>query len=856
MEKKYTCPGTILQGIFYLINFLYCFSITPAFAQSLELDWARGFGGTGSVEIACAKTDISGNLYVIGSFGGTVDFDPGTGSYTLSVPASNGLSSSVFILKLDSDGNFVWVKQIDLSGPNSFLSPKLLRGHDLAIDSIGDIVITGSFGGDSVDFDPGPQVYRLGSTATPPGVLLVPSTSLFVLKLNSSGEFVWAKSMLIASSLDRSGIEASRVDCHENNIYICGLYSGKNAVFEFDPVGSNFTVSIPSHTNTSHNRLFVQKLNANGDFLWAFPVFGDTASSFDGGKLNLRCDNAGNVVLAGTFSEGALDFDPGSGSHLLSAPLNSLEENVFIAKYSTMGVMQWARQTEGGRHYIGPHALAIDRTNAVYLTGVFDLDSCNFDPIFNNYDYFVAYNNAVQGYLFKVSDTGFFQWIKVLPNGMGVTTGNVNVLSIDDQSSVYLSGNFNGITQFDWTNPVPSASSLLDASHGSAFVLNADTAGSFKWAGQFSFDPLSVSGFDRPRVVSHSIDTFGNVHMVGTFGGIVDFDPTLDSFNLAASGVNVDGFAIKLSPSLCQPTDSLLLINTCDSVVSVNGFLYATTGTYTQLLLNAAGCDSLLTIDITMNHPTGSYHNFTACDSFNYNGQEYYADGNYMQTFVNVLGCDSLVEFNLTLLNTVDTIWSITACKPYFFNGIVYNNSGTYQHSFTGSDGCDSIITLDLVLFQPDTSVTQNGAVLSANAFDATYQWMDCGTGQILPGEVYSTFTIPDDGGYAVIVSQNGCTDTSACYINGKTGLVTPLSIDDATLIYPNPVVGNLIVEFPQRISYGQLLVRDMFGRTLITTNMVDGSKFYIDTRDLSAGSYLITISINQHTSHCKFIKR
>ena len=78
------------------------------FGQDANFLWVKQFGGTGTSGANSMELDASGNIYTIGGFSGTVDFNPGSGIYNLTSIGDNDL----FVSKLDSAGNFIWAKQI------------------------------------------------------------------------------------------------------------------------------------------------------------------------------------------------------------------------------------------------------------------------------------------------------------------------------------------------------------------------------------------------------------------------------------------------------------------------------------------------------------------------------------------------------------------------------------------------------------------------------------------------------------------------------------------------------------------------------------------------------------------------
>jgi hypothetical protein len=134
--------------------------------------WAKRMGGTNRDIGYSITTDASGGVYTTGVFEGTVDFDPGEGTFNLTSVGS----TDIFVSKLDSNGNFIWAKRLGGTG--------LDAGNDIALDTSGNIYTTGFFHG-TADFDPGAGIFNLTSV-----VDYYPYSDIFVSKLDNNGNFV------------------------------------------------------------------------------------------------------------------------------------------------------------------------------------------------------------------------------------------------------------------------------------------------------------------------------------------------------------------------------------------------------------------------------------------------------------------------------------------------------------------------------------------------------------------------------------------------------------------------------------------------------------------------------------------
>jgi len=176
----------------------------------------------------------------------------------------------------------------------------------------------------------------------------------------------------------------------------------------------------------------------------------------------------------------------------------------------------------------------------------------------------------------------------------------------------------------------------------------------------------------------------------------------------------------------------------CDSMTWIDGVTYyESTDTVTYLMTNAVGCDSVITLHLTVNHSTPAIDVITACDSMTWiDGVTYYESNDsatYMLTTVG--GCDSLVTLHLTMHYAQYTQFADTACDSYTWNDSIYTESGDHIQVLTGSNGCDSTVTLHLMVKHSTDSalyvtVLENNLPYTLNNLDYT-----------LPGEYPQHFT-------------------------------------------------------------------------------------------------------------------
>ena len=156
--------------------------------------------------------------------------------------------------------------------------------------------------------------------------------------------------------------------------------------------------------------------------------------------------------------------------------------------------------------------------------------------------------------------------------------------------------------------------------------------------------------------------------------------------------------------STCQPTASNDAVSACVSY-TWNGTTYTISGTYVKTgFINAAGCDSVATLVLTINQPTSSSSDTSVCPSalpFTWNGLTFTGAGTKTVHILNAAGCDSAATLTLTVKSNTASVTDLTICPsnlPYSWNGIIFNTGGTQTAHITNAAGCDSAATLNLTV--------------------------------------------------------------------------------------------------------------------------------------------------------------
>ncbi len=296
-----------------LLSISILFLATFAFAVPSHL-WSKRFGSTGTDGGQAVALDAAGNVFVSGTFSGTVNFGGGD-----LISAGN---QDAFVAKYDAAGTHVWSKR--------YGSTLVDFGRELAVDASGNAYLAGFYSG-TVDFGGGPLMSAGG-------------LDVFVLKLDASGGFLWSKRLGSTSNDECEGLALDNA----GNIVITGYFSG-SVDFGGGPIMS-----------AGNQDIFLAKYDANGAHVWSRRV-GGTAYDY---ASAVACDLSGNVALVGYFL-GSADF---GGGFLMSAG----DADIFVAKYDPSGTHVWSRRY-GSIFRDEGYAVDTDPSGRVLAAGAFRL---------------------------------------------------------------------------------------------------------------------------------------------------------------------------------------------------------------------------------------------------------------------------------------------------------------------------------------------------------------------------------------------------------------------------------------------------------------------------------------------------
>jgi len=516
-------------------------SMSNVSVNAEALSWAKSINSDLYSFSVATTVDEWGNVYIMGDFATVADFGSGVANLITMSNANN-----VFIAKYDAIGNCLWARSIE---------GILNYGGDIAVDKFGSIYITGGFE-DKVWINAQPVLESLGGE------------DIFLMKYDSSGNYIWAKSM--GSPMTNGGESGAGVAVDKfGYIYITGNFEG---IADFDP---GINVANLTSVNGSID-CFIAKYDSSGNYVWAKSIGGNYPDN--GGHITVN-DNGISICVVGIFRD-TVDFSMGLGKANL---ISSGKADIFIAKYDSSGKYIWAGSIGSADDDRCPD-MVVDDSDNIYFTGYFS-DTTDFDigssvtnlTSIGGHDIFIA----------KYDTRGNFLWAKSIGSlgddrGLGV--------AIDESGNLYVTGTFQDTVDFD---PGPQIATLNSMGKSNdVFVAKYDTRGNYVWAGS-----MGGNGYDNGSNIA--IDKIGNLYITGQFEGTADFDPGPGLTNLSTTGSwNFDAFILKLACN--DTTSSHLTASTCDKSYTLNGVTYTSSGTYQQIFPNTTGCDSTVTLNLTL----------------------------------------------------------------------------------------------------------------------------------------------------------------------------------------------------------------------------------------------------------------
>lgn len=535
---------TALKSLkFNLLLFVLSIFGGSSFAQ--EFEWVKSTY-TGLMNTYAVDVDNDGNIYTTGRFIYSIDFDPGPGE---EIRTANPSGGDIFIRKMDTDGNLIWIKTINGSGHDD-------QAFFIDVSPDGNEIYVGGFFQGSADFDPGIGIHTLTMTGM--------QNDNYVLKLDGDGNFEWVfntkKEFLLFENLP-----VLKRDL-EGNIIFAGVFYDE---CDFDPdLISTHILSADAPFAT-----FVQKLTADGELIWAHKIPRV-------GTKNITIDSENNILLIGEHME-EVDFDWGPSEFTLD-PDGVV--SAYVLRITPDGAFDWVKQIKGSGEVKGIGITEDNEGNIIYA-GIFE-DTADLNPGIDTLE-FIS-NGNFDHFFMKLDNDGNLLWVNVLGNSY-VNWARREII-VNSSNEIFISGGFR-IDSLD-IDPGISEQMIQNFGLNDFYILKLTEDGELIWFKQ-------SNGNDHENITCMAIDPIDQLYVVGQFANTVDFDfCPLSVNNLTSPPMQTSEYILKLNS--CEFYGDTINAEGCKVYVSPSGEVYSESGTYYETFTSYCDCDSIVTLNITV----------------------------------------------------------------------------------------------------------------------------------------------------------------------------------------------------------------------------------------------------------------
>lgn len=399
-----------------------------------------------------------GSYYATGHYQGTLSLGSNT---TISGGAGQ---AHLFLARYAADGTLLWVRQLEGGGVESEAY--------VAVDPTGGAYVTGFFER-SLLLDGGSSL----TTAA--------DGDAFVARYSAQGALQWVRSGNATGS--RAYGHALAVDA-AGNVLVTGTFSG--------------SLSFGGPALTGYGAMFLAKFGPTGTLLWSQQTTTPPTTTYGFcAPYDVALDAGGAAYVTGIISS-----DVSFGPLTLTAPAGRTDGDLFVAKFSPLGVAQWARR-EGNADEDYGNGISVDAAGRVAVAARID----------------ASYNQGIQsGAIYTACYDGNNQgtrlWAQpVRPTGTSSINSQAYDVAWDGRGGLLCTGTFMGTAQF---GSFPLTANFLDL-----FVVRYDAQGTALW--------VTKAGGTQPNegagAWNMDLDPAGNAYLAGSLVGQVAFGPWLAS---------------------------------------------------------------------------------------------------------------------------------------------------------------------------------------------------------------------------------------------------------------------------------------------------------------------------------------
>jgi len=570
--------------------------------------------------------------------------------------------------------------------------------------------------------------------------------------------------------------------------------------------GRSSSIDIDVSSNYGSYDFWVVKLNNIGAIEWQKSLGG---TNFDGATSIQQTNDGGYIVAGVSYSnDGQV-----SGNHGGC--------DFWVIKLTNIGIIEWQKSLAGSDY---------DQANSIKQTndGGYIVAGTSF-----SYDGDVSGNHGLDDFwVVKLSSIGTIEWQK----NLGGTDGEAAFSIHETNDGGYMVAGASNSNDGD-----------VSGNHGNSdlWVVKLNNTGTILWQkslgglGYESLGSIQQTNEGGYIVAGYSDSNDGDVS--GNHGGLDYWIVKLTNEGAIEWQKSLGGSGDDFAYSIKQSNDGGYIV--AGQSLSNDGDVSDNHGSvdYWVVKLTSIGAiewqKSL--------GGTGAEHTFSVQQT---------TDGGYIvagrsdSNDGDVSGNHGSFDYWVVKLNTCqpnESSLTFNECNPFSVNGITYSNSGIYTQTLTNERGCDSVLTISAEILDFNAQIFQEDSSLNFNGNPTSIQWINCSTGQAIPGATQTSFVPQTTGNYGAVITVGECIDTSNCRQIIQSSIPEkPGSLCDNLIVTPNPVYDQ--IEFTLNKSSYDIRLFTSTGALLISTKG-NAQEQTINFQDLAPAMYVLQVD------ECKF---
>lgn len=681
---------------------------------------------------------------------------------------------------------------------------------------------------------------------------LISLLTIFLLTNSTAQTLEWAHSW--GSTGDETA--TSVVTDVLGNVYTTGVFNG---TVDFDPGPSIYNLSAQSSHAT-----FIQKLDINGNFVWAKQFVG----AGDNSSYSIKIGPDGQLVIAGLFT-GTVDFDPSGGVYNISSTTSSQYihgYDSYLVKLTLAGTLTWAKSYQA-RDYDFTISLydkalgskmAIDLQGNIIVTGQFGgLGSFSTDGSTIGNIGAVGGTSGTDVYVAKYDPNGNLIWVKSASTNSTGDFSKGRSVAIDNSGAVYVTGQYKNTVDFD----LSGALGLITSSGAyDCFIWKLDANGNYVWV-------KSMGGNGTDGGYNVYLDDNNYLYVLGTFEGTADLNPNIGAQQNFTTNGNPATFLTRIDPNGTSYWTKVF-----DTQGWIEGYSLAGNNLGDLYIIGA----------------------FSGTVDFDFSSDTNNATSTNKDLFILKLDASDNFEWVQTIgNNNIDITYGrhihvsnsndVLVCGH--FKGIIDVNPAPSSNHFLYAQGdydafvykideCANI-TASVSKSREVCNNASNGFIslynVNGGAAPYSYQWST--------GATTATVNNLPAGTYSVTITDaNGCSTQLSIQLRGvwcqidrfrRQHVINPsattrdaLTMDLAELentsnaiLFPNPNKGDFTLEFQEVLDDATIIITDMTGK-VIDQQIIQGSSQVRFHLEAPAGVYFAKIATQTGSTTIKFIKQ